>query len=245
MLFGVSSTESAQAYYGDTPGLYEYGKAVASAVRGEGWKEPEKLKVPGLTEVQTRKYEQAKDRGATSTEAYRNEADKAAAAKLETEASKAENAQEEAEAIARSGDEAPEVDTSQVESQREEATKLRANAVPGDELTDFWWERKDTPQVQAGIEIWRKTGKSWALPFAYTADKSYSIDKRTERLGSALLPEAEAMYEEGYMEIMDGIDPEKLDEEGYAELQELLEDLKAEVNAEMKKRIRQRNRELK
>lgn len=244
VIFGVSSTKGAQAYYGDSPGIVEYGKAAKAAINGEGWTAPERIEAPGLTTAQTRNYEQARERGATSTEAYLNEADKAAAAKLENEASKAENAQEEAKAIARSGDEAPEVDTSQVESQREEAAKLRANAMPGDELTDFWWERKDTPQVQAGIEIWRKTGKAWALPFAYTADKSYSIDKRTERLGSALLPEAEAMYEEGYMEIMDGIDPEKLDEEGYAELQELLEDLKAEVNAEMKKRIRERNKEL-
>lgn len=218
ILFGPSSTKAARDYYDGT--------------------------APGLTTAQTRNYEQARERGATSTEAYRNEADKAAAAKLESEISKTENAIEDAEAQARAGMEAPEIDDSQIEQQKADAAQLRSQGMPGNELTDFWWQRRNEPQVQAGIELWRKTGKTWALPYAYTANKSYTIDGRKEYLGEELLKEAEEMYEEGYMEIMDGVDPDKLDEEGYAELEEMLEDLKAEVNSRMKKRIRERNKEM-
>lgn len=218
ILFGPSSTKAARDYYDGT--------------------------APGLTTAQTRNYEQARERGATSTEAYRNEADKAAAAKLESEISKTKNAIEDAEAQARAGMEAPEIDDSQIEQQKADAAQLRSQAMPGNELTDFWWQRQNEPQVQAGIELWRKTGKTWALPYAYTANKSYTIDGRKEYLGEELLKEAEEMYEEGYMEIMEGVDPDKLDEEGYAELEEMLEDLKAEVNSRMKKRIRERNKEM-
>lgn len=215
VIFGPSSTKAARDYYsGDAS---------------------------GLTKTQTEAFEQARDRGATSTEAYRNEADKAAAARIESNISKTENAIEDAEAQARAGEDAPEIDASQLESQREEAAKLRSEATPGDMLTDFWWERKDTPQVQAGIQIWRKTGDTWALPYAYTKDKSYTINKQKEILGEGLLPEAEAMYEEGYMEIMEGVDPEKMDETELEELHEMLEDLKTEVNTRMKKLIRERN----
>lgn len=218
IMFGPSSTKAARDYYaGDAP---------------------------GLTKTQTEAFEQARARGATSTEAYENEVAKAAAAKLESDVSKTENAILDAEAQARAGEDAPEIDSSRIDEQKANAEQLRSEAMPGDELTDFWWERRNEPQVQAGIEIWRKTGETWALPHAYTKDKSYTIDGRKEYLGSELLKEAEEMYEEGYMEIMQGVDPGKLDEEGYEELQEMLEDLKAEVNAEMKKRIRQRNKEL-
>lgn len=198
IVFGPSSTKSGQAYYGDTPGIVEYGKAIKAAINGEGWTAPEKVDAPGLTVAQTRNYEQARERGATSTEAYANEAAKAAAAKLENKASETENAIEDAEAQARADMEAPEIDGRQIEEQREEAAGLRSEAMPGDELTDFWWERRETPQVQAGIELWRKTGKTWALPYAYTVSKTYTIDGRKEWLGEELLREAETMYEECY-----------------------------------------------
>lgn len=247
ILFGPSSTKEAQAYYGDAPGIAEYARAANAAMDGNGWTAPEIKEAPGLTESQTKDYEQARERGATSTEAYENEAKKAAAQKLESEASKTENAIEDAEAKARSGQEAPEIDAGQIDEQRAEAAELRTEAVPGDELTDFWWARKDTPEVKTGIEIWQKTGKTWALPHSYTEDTSFMIkpageDKsRKEYLDAELVKEAEEMYEEGYMEIMAGVQADKLDEEELEELESMLEDLKADVNAAMKKRIKERN----
>ena len=218
LVFGPSATEYGRSYYeGDTK---------------------------ALTETQTRNYEQARERGATSVEAYENEAARAAAASLEDKASETLNAAEEAEMQKEAEGEGPTVDTSNVESQKAEAAQLRSETMPGDKLTDYWWERRDTPEVQAAIAIWQKTGKDWALPYAYSADKIYSVDGEKKMLGSKLVKEAEEMYEEGYMEIMSGVDPEQMDEEELEALESELEDLRAEVNSAMKKRIKERNKEL-
>ena len=192
----------------------------------------------GLTVAQTRNYEQMKQRGATSTEAYRNEADKAAADRLMSEASKAENANaEEMQAAEVGHGTGKETDLSGVADQRNEAAKLRNEAVPGEMLTDYWWSRRDEPGVKAAIEYWRQTGETWALPKGYGWDTEHTISKKPRYLGDELAAQADQEYELGYREIMDGVDLTKLDEEEAEEIKKALEKLKRDIDARNKERI--------
>lgn len=215
VLFGPTSIEAGRRYYS-----------------GEADK---------LSKSSTEKYEQARRRGMSSTEAYENEAAKAKADKLQSEAEATENAVLDNDAKERANEETTPVDTSQVESQKEEAAGLRKDAIPGDMLTDYWWERKDSQAVKNGIAIWKETGDDWALPYKYTTKKSYTIDGRKEYIDAELLKEVEARYEEGYMEILDGIDITKATEEEREEIMEMLEDLYADTNKWAKDEIRKRN----
>ena len=215
VLFGPTSIEAGRKYYA-----------------GEADK---------LSKSSTEKYEQARERGASSTEAYKNEAAKAQADKLQSAAESTENAVEDNEAKERANEPTTPVDTSQVESQKKEAASLREDAIPGDMLTDYWWERKDSQAVKNGMAIWRETGDDWAMPYKYSTKKSYTIDGRKEYIDAELLKEVEARYEEGYMEILDGIDITKATEEEKEEIKEMLEDLYAETNKWAKDEIRKRN----
>lgn len=211
-IFGPGSTAAGRAYYeGDAP---------------------------GLSKAQTAAYEQHRARGAGPAEAYRNEADKAAAAKLDEEADKAEHAQADAEARRRAGLDAADADTSQVESQRQEAAGLRSEAIPGDELSDYWWSKRDEPSVQAGIDLWRATGETWALPHGYSAETKLTVDGRTEYLGERMADAVNQMYEDGYREIMYGVDADKLDEEALSELKKQLETLKRKTDAYIREEIK-------
>lgn len=211
-IFGPGSTEAGRAYYeGDAP---------------------------GLSKAQTAAYEQHRARGAGPEEAYRNEADKAAAAKLDEEADKAEHAQADAEARRRAGLDAADADTSQVESQRAEAAELRSEAIPGDALSDYWWSKRDEPSVQAGIDLWRATGETWALPHGYSAETKLTVDGRTEYLGERMADAVNQMYEDGYREIMYGVDADKLDEEALSELKKQLETLKRKTDAYIREEIK-------
>ena len=211
LVFGPSATASARDYY-------------------EG-------RAPGLTAARTEDYEQARERGYTGPEAYRNEADKAAAEKLVSEAKKAEKADVESKKLAEIGETGAQADLEKAAEQRTEAAKLREEAVPGEQLTDYWWEKKDRPSVQAGIEIWRMTGEDWALPNGYGKKTQYTINGSSRYLGAELAAEADREYEEGYEEIMGGIDPAQMDKEELEEVKKALEKLKQQIDKQNKQRI--------
>jgi hypothetical protein len=205
MIFGPSATPAGRAYFeGDAP---------------------------GLTKAQTAAFEQAKDRGYSGSDAYKNEADKAKAAKLMTDVQKAEDINDENEARRKAGlSGAEDVDMAKAEKQREEAEKLRSEAMPGEQLSDYWYGRRNRNSVKAGIDLWRKTGESWSLPKSYEAETAFTIDGKTRYPGKKIAEEANRMYAEGYDEIMGSVKADRLDEDGMKELKKQLSKLKSEVD---------------
>lgn len=214
LLFGKSATEAARDYYsGDAP---------------------------ALTEAQTREYEEARNRGTSATEAYDYVIRLDKASDLYDEAKSMEKAAVNEANRAKDGFEPEDVDTSRVESQREEAAEIRGELEPTSMLSDYWYDRRDTPAVQNAFEIWRKTGEDWAMPYAYDAEKSYTIDGETRWIGPELIGEIDKLYEKGYREIMESVDVSRLDEKGMEELKKRLDKMYKDVNDTAKARIRER-----
>ena len=213
LIFGPSATQGGRAYFGGD--------------------------APGLTKAQTTNYEQAKERGVHRDEAFTNEVNKAAAEKLMGEVRKAETVIEENEARKRAGirDGIKEVDTEKTEQQRSEAQALRSEAIPGEELSDYWYERRDSKAVKAGIELWRESGDNWSLPKSYEAETSVTIDKNKYFPGEKIAAEANRLYAEGYEQIMGSVQVDKLDEEGREALKGELDKLKREVDKWVKDEI--------
>lgn len=219
MIFGPTSTREARAYYsGDTP---------------------------GLNKSRTEDYETARQRGMSSTEAYRNTANEAAADALEGDVKKIKSATEDNEALERAELQTAPVDAGEAENKSEEAREIRRETIPSSLIGDYWWERRDTDAVRNGIAIWQETGEDWALPYNYTEYKEYKINKRKEYLGQKLLGEVERKYEQGYLRIMSGFDPEKIPETGreaaYERLRDRLDKLYEETNEYAKELISKRN----
>lgn len=219
VLFGPGSTQAAVDYYAGT--------------------------APGLTEAKTRAYQQDLDRGMTPTEAYRNEADRAEAEKLESAANATDKAAAHAEGKREAGRNVDNADNSQTDSQREQAAELRSKAVPGDLMGDRYWQLKDEPAMQNAVALWRTTGKEWMMPEVYDEETYFDMDlddkkdtdKTPEYLTDEMIDWANKEYEARYMTLMGGIDPQALTDEQMAELQKQIKKIKTEIDDRLKEQL--------
>ena len=196
----------------------------------------------GLSVAHTRNYEQARERGMTSTEAYENEATRAKAEKLQGAADKAADAAHAAERKRAAGiadtdmkDDIKNSDTSKVASQREEAKTLRSETVPTELIPDAYWDEREQPAMQNAIRIWQITGGDWVMPAVWEQDKKYTDDGEDYYIGPKVAEWANAEYKRQYDDLMSRVpDPDGLTEDQMAELKDALADIKSDISKQAK-----------
>lgn len=205
-----------------------------------------------LTASETKAYQQDMARGMTATEAYQNEVKQAQAEDLMAEAKETEETPIDAEKQQAAGIqmtpegqqklEKAQADADTVDAKRDEARALREQTVPSELMSDRYWALKDSDQLKAAIRLWQISGDDWAMPYTYDEMRKFTIDGEAEYLGPELADFANKYYEDEYMTLMAGVDPERMDEEELADLKVDIEKIKTSLDKELRKMIEDERR---
>lgn len=205
-----------------------------------------------LTASETKAYQQDMARGMTAPEAYQNEVKQAQAEDLMAEAKETEETPIDAEKQQAAGIqltpegqqelEKAQADADTVDAKRDEARALREQTVPSELMSDRYWALKDSDQLKAAIRLWQISGDDWAMPYTYDEMRKFTIDGEAEYLGPELTDFANKYYEDEYMTLMEGVDPERMDEEELADLKVDIEKIKTSLDKELRKMIEDERR---